>query len=112
MRTPPKPTLLYGAGACPLLKASITTLAPLTAGTPKLSAAGPERKLTTPSLKVSCADALPKTKRPATSAAMGFIACPSSLGCRSVTFPPHENVDGSGACAAGGAAFRPADAVL
>src|SRR5689334_7828197 len=52
---PPKPGLLYGAGAAPLLKASITTLAPLTAGMPKLSAACPDRKLTMPSLKVSCA---------------------------------------------------------
>src|SRR5689334_5018173 len=52
---PPKPVLLYGAGAAPLLKASTTTLAPLTAGMPKLSAACPERKLTMPSLNVSCA---------------------------------------------------------
>ena len=39
----------------PLLNASIITLAPLTAGMPKLSAAWPDRKLTMPSLKVSCA---------------------------------------------------------
>jgi hypothetical protein len=59
---PPKPGLLYGAGAAPLLKASITTLAPLTAGMPKLSAACPDRKLTMPSLNVSwaCAAAVQK----------------------------------------------------
>src|SRR5450432_4345280 len=52
---PPKPVLLYGAGAAPLLKASTRTLAPLTAGMPKLSAAWPDRKLTMPTLNVSCA---------------------------------------------------------
>src|SRR5687767_4829800 len=56
---PPKPTLLYGAGALPALNASITTLAPLTAGMPKLSAAWPDRKLTMPTLKVSCACVVP-----------------------------------------------------
>src|SRR4051794_17101766 len=56
---PPKPGLLYGAGAPPLLKASTSTLAPLTAGMPKLSAAWPERKLTMPILNVSCACAAP-----------------------------------------------------
>src|SRR5215203_2257612 len=35
----------------------MTNCAPLRAGTPKLSAAGPERNVTMPSLKVSCADA-------------------------------------------------------
>src|SRR4030095_759699 len=37
----------------------MTNCAPLRAGTPKLSAAGPDRNVTTPSLKVSCADAGP-----------------------------------------------------
>src|SRR5436190_16194212 len=69
---PPKPGLLYGAGAVPLLKASSTTLAPLTAGMPKLSAAWPERKLTTPSLKVSCADAGAAANAPATATAMAM----------------------------------------
>jgi hypothetical protein len=36
---------------------SMTNCAPLRAGTPKLSAAGPDKNVTTPSLKVSCADA-------------------------------------------------------
>jgi hypothetical protein len=58
----------------PLLKASSTTLAPLTAGTPKLSAAGPERKLTMPSLKVSCADALPAANRPPITSAARRLA--------------------------------------
>src|SRR3954467_1623295 len=35
----------------------MTNCAPFRAGTPKLSAAGPDRNVTTPSLKVSCADA-------------------------------------------------------
>ena len=36
---------------------SMTYWAPLRAGTPKLSAAGPDRNVTMPSLKLSCADA-------------------------------------------------------
>ena len=52
---PPKPFLLYGAGALPPLKASSSVFAPFTAGTPKLSAAWPERKLTIPILKSSAA---------------------------------------------------------
>src|SRR5437773_353730 len=35
----------------------MTYCAPLRAGTPKLPAAGPERNVTMPSLKVSCAEA-------------------------------------------------------
>ena len=35
----------------------MTNCAPLRAGTPKLSAAGPDRNVTMPSLKVSCAEA-------------------------------------------------------
>src|SRR5213592_880879 len=66
---PPKPGLLYGAGAAPLLKASITTLAPLTAGMPKLSAAWPDRKLTMPSLNVSCACAPAAHAAPANASA-------------------------------------------
>ena len=54
---PPKPFLLYGAGTVPALSASMRTLPPLAAGTPKDSAAGPDRKVTMPSLKVSCASA-------------------------------------------------------
>src|SRR6185295_2899238 len=65
MRKPPKPVLLYGAGAAPLLNASTSTLAPLTAGMPKLSAAWPERKLTMPTLNVSCAEAAPMASRAA-----------------------------------------------
>src|SRR5215207_220399 len=70
---PPKPVLLYGAGAAPLLKASTSTLAPLTAGMPKLSAACPERKLTMPTLKVSCAATLPAHRAAAAAAANRII---------------------------------------
>src|SRR5687767_2086021 len=69
---PPKPTLLYGAGALPALNASITTLAPLTAGMPKLSAAWPDRKLTMPILKVSCAWAVVPNRN---NAAAPMIEC-------------------------------------
>src|SRR5262245_34533211 len=108
MRTPAKPTVLDGAGAAPLLKASITTLAPFTARTTELSAAGPHRKLTTPSLNVSCAQPPPAAKRNAI-AKKRFIPDPPPKDALSVTFPPHENLDGR---AARGAAFRKADAVL
>src|SRR5678816_4099785 len=67
---PPKPVLLYGAGAAPLLNASTRTLAPLTAGMPKLSAAWPERKLTMPTLKVSWAGAAPAASRAARARAL------------------------------------------
>src|SRR3954451_17285078 len=54
---PPKPTLSKGAGAAPLLNWSMTYWAPLRAGTPKLSAAGPDRNVTMPRLKLSSAEA-------------------------------------------------------
>src|SRR5450432_334298 len=71
---PPKPVLLYGAGAAPLLKASTSTLAPLTAGMPKLSAAWPDRKLTMPTLKVSCAWVALDSVSPAAAATATAVA--------------------------------------
>jgi hypothetical protein len=85
MRMPPKPTLLYGAGAAPLLNASITTLPPFTAGTPKLSAAGPDRKLTMPSRNVSCADAFAANSAATASAA-------TALRCLLIGSPPQESL--------------------
>ena len=52
-----EPDLLVRRGAAPLFSWSMTNWPPLRAGTPKLSAAGPDRKVTMPSLKVSCAEA-------------------------------------------------------
>src|SRR5436190_24082769 len=79
MRMPPKPVLLYGAGAAPLLKASTSTLAPLTAGMPKLSAAWPERKLTMPILNVSCACAAPAHNAAAAPASARAAGCQDRL---------------------------------
>ena len=47
---PPRPTVLYGAGALPALSASMTISAPLRLGTPNGLAAGPLRNVTMPSL--------------------------------------------------------------
>src|SRR6187397_1041598 len=76
---PPKPVLLYGAGAAPLLNASTRTLAPFTAGMPKLSAAWPDRKLTMPILNVSCACAPPAQKAAAAPASASAAGCQDRL---------------------------------
>ena len=56
MVIPPKPRWSYGAGRFPpSFSISISSLPPFHAGTPKLSAAPPERKVTMPILNVSSA---------------------------------------------------------
>ena len=55
---PPKPFLLYGAGTFPSFNNLINNLPPFHAGTPNGSAAGPDKNVTTPSLKPLCPSAL------------------------------------------------------
>ncbi len=56
---PPNPLELWGAGRVPALIASITNSAPFLPGTPKGPAAGPVKKVTTPTLIESFAEAVP-----------------------------------------------------